>query len=76
MNILEREIAAREAKITRKEGLNLEIEARLAEVEKLKAEEVAIDVETLRAEIEEIKTFLPKPVEAVEEEVAEEPIVQ
>lgn len=73
MNILEREIAAREAKIARKDGLKAEIAAKLAEVEKLQAEEAEIDVETLRAEIEEIKTFLPKPAE---EAVAEEPIVQ
>ena len=46
MNILEREIAAREAKIAGKDSLQAEIAAKFAEVDKTQVEEAELDVGT------------------------------
>lgn len=71
MNILEREIAEREARIQRKSELVSEIELLVAKTEELKSEEQKIDVDVLKSEIEEIKSFLPKSAEELADTVSE-----
>ena len=62
-NIIEREIAKREACIASKADKEAEIIALNEQIAKLAEEIDAIDVPTLEAEIEELKTYLPKDEE-------------
>lgn len=69
MNILEREIAAREEKI-RKHNENVEKLAQLKnEVVTLEEVVVNTNVDVLLAEIAEIKSYLPQPDVIVEETI-------
>ena len=62
-NIIEREIAKREACIASKADKEAEIILLNEQIAKLAEEIDAIDVPTLEAEIEELKTYLPKDEE-------------
>lgn len=62
-NIIEREIAKREALITSKADKEAEIEKLKEQVASLEEEVKAIDTPVLEAEIEELKTYLPKDEE-------------
>lgn len=59
-NIIEREIAKREALITSKADKEAEIVILKEQIASLEEEVEAIDTPTLEAEIEELKTYLPK----------------
>ena len=70
MNIIEKEIAEREAEIAAKEEKLRLAEDYLLKATALKEEADAIDVDTLNRDIEELKGYLPAPVEPVAENVA------
>lgn len=59
-NIIEREIAKREALIASKADKEAEIVILKEQIASLEEEVEAIDTPTLEAEIEELKTYLPK----------------
>lgn len=71
MNIIEKEIAEREALIAIKDQKLIAAEEALLAAATLKEEADAIDVETLNAEIAELKGYLPQPTAAVEETTPE-----
>jgi hypothetical protein len=71
MNIVEREIAKREAKLQAVTDKIAKIEEYKTLIEQLQEEVNAVNVAELEEEIAEFKTFLPQPVEP-ETEVPEE----
>ena len=70
MNIIEKEIAEREAEIAAKEEKLRLAEDYLLKATALKEEADAINVDALNRDIEELKGYLPAPVEPVAENVA------
>ena len=68
-NIIEREIEKREALILDKSEKEKRLEALKVEAEALEKEIADTDVTVLQAEIDELKTYLPKPVDEEVEEV-------
>lgn len=74
MNIIEREIAKRQAIIDSKAEKFARAEELRKEAEALENEALAIETDVLEAEIVELKTFLPsveEPVDVENEEIAE-----
>ena len=69
MNIIEKEIAEREELIKIKELKLKTAEEYLHKATALKEEADAIDVDELHRDIEELKGYLPAPVEPVAENV-------
>lgn len=67
MNIIEREIAEREAELTNKENKLRLAEEYLLKATALKEEADAINADELIRDIEELKGYLPAPVVPAEE---------
>lgn len=67
MNIIEREIAEREAELANKENKLRLAEEYLLKATALKEEADAIDADKLSKDIEELKGYLPVPVVPTEE---------
>ena len=63
MTIIEKEIERREIVILGKAVKEERVAQILAELEQLESEIAGIDTDALQAEIDELKTYLPRPVE-------------
>ncbi len=71
MNIIEKEIAKRQAIIDGKAEKIAKREELQQEIAKLDDEIAKIDIETLQAEIEELKTFLPQEIVSEDQTIVE-----